>query len=239
MTSILRFLSVLVVLIPSVALAGISSFPWVSSFNTAGHCGEWTQSDGYSTAAVDCEEWSLSEYDHYCHSTGETQITTAANYSSGAGGRGWRVYYGTGGTLGVDHTQSFSGVGKFSFDTNPTHIWIRFYMRFESGTPSDWHKYHKIFYIFDSTYDSEYIDEAFSTDTIQAVRAGPLEISTYWFEDVYGGATSDGSWACYEFEFDIPGNTIRFWVDGVLRGELDGTMDWRSVDHFRDRKSVV
>jgi len=95
-------------------------------FQTTFNCPEWSQSNGLTDASVCNSGDGISGNGGWTTSGGSLdQITAAANYSGGGGGRGFRHWVGdglnnTGGGIRV----SWVGVPE---------IWFRYYIRFQSS----------------------------------------------------------------------------------------------------------
>ena len=125
-TKLLAFVAVgvcLCTLPPSVS-AGIT-LPFSTTYN----CPEqqqgstnpfWVTCDGISKAG----DWTTKN-------GSKEQITSAANYPGGGGGRGQRHRIGDSGAP-VNNTNNSGGV-SFSFNTRHNEVYIRFYVRWEAG----------------------------------------------------------------------------------------------------------
>ncbi len=211
------FIIFLLAFLASVPVVGadISSLPWSTSFNTAGHCPEQTFSTSANVATVDCD--GLYIYgDWVCETSGTTDITTYANYPGGAGGRGLRQRYG-------DNNGSTSSVISGSpdptidFVTPQNNFYIRFYMRLEAGMEISRLGAWKLFYMY-GTGGADFIDSEGGYSLIRVGNDFVSTISTTWLDDIYPTGVSDGSWHCYEFHFNIPAGQAQFWLDGVSEG---------------------
>ncbi|MFZ3066075.1 MAG: fibronectin type III domain-containing protein, partial [Nitrospirota bacterium] len=124
------FILGMLLLLPNIASAAVN-LPWSTTYN----CPEWKQADGNPN----CD--GLTAYGGWVTTDGkEEQITSAANYPGGAGGRGQRHWLG-------DGSANNSGGTKIEFTSPQSELWIRWYMRFQTGfTWSDLQNF-KILYI--------------------------------------------------------------------------------------------
>ena len=155
----------------------------------------------------------------------EEQITAAANYSSGGGGKGQRHWLGD----GVNNT---SGGMSASFLSSQTEIWVRWYMRYEQGF--EWNPYlmnQKILY-FDPVSFPRLIVEYYGQDKVQiysyaSSQGYPSAEGNGWNTmmanggtDARGNKTSDGQWHLWEFHVKIDTNG----TDGILELWIDNNM---------------
>jgi hypothetical protein len=103
-------------------------------------------------------------------------------------------------------------------------------MRYESGFAwiGGGPGYDKWLYIL--TGGSTDVIPEFAGAGITAYAQGPgigenyqVNTSSYGWDDIMGGATSDGLWHCYEFyikmDTDQTDGVGRIWIDGTLRAE--------------------
>lgn len=193
--------------IPGYGTASVD-LPWSTSFN----CGEWDQvANGYDSVTCD----GLQGYGSWtCNGKGE-QITAAANYPNGGGGLGQRHWMGNGKDL--NGTAPGSGSLQIVFNSPPSEIWMRYYVRYEAGFPLEGQEYHKLLYLFPATGYGFYVDSTGGGNGIRIITGGTERASTdYGFDDIYG-AVSDGSWHCFEYHFNLTSGVFEIWVDGVQR----------------------
>jgi hypothetical protein len=95
-------------------------------FQTTFNCPEWRQSDGIGEAVVCNSGDGISGSGGWTTSNGsQDQITAAANYSGGGGGRGFRHWVG-------DGLNNAGGGIQVSW-ISVSEIWFRYYIRFQSG----------------------------------------------------------------------------------------------------------
>jgi len=190
----------------------ISSLPYSTTFD----CPEWTQSDGLTVGAVNCD--GLAGWlDVTCGAGEEDTITTAANHSAGDGGRGFRHLEGDG--------VNDNGSGLFAdFDADHPEIYVRWYMRYQSGfawtggQPDDdkW-----LYFRAPGTDAKAYCGWIF--DRVRIVVDGtPFRSATgNGWATTMGGATSDGLWHLYEvhLKWDTDGTDGigQIWIDETLR----------------------
>lgn len=191
---------------------GAVSIPWSTTFN----CGEWKTTDGISVGTVNCDgmagwgEW-------YCTTDSpskEESITSAANHSSGDGGRGQRHWVGSG-------NNDVTGGLTWSFTSDQPELWIRWYMRYETGfswnslTSEKW-------WILDLFEGELATPGYFGTDrtTVQTIRTPPQYYSdgpNDGWATVMGGATGDGLWHLYEvhlkMDTDGTNGVAEMWID--------------------------
>ena len=199
----MKKLILLFVFLPVLVFA--NSLPYDTTFD----CAEWQGSSGNYDPSCD----GLTFRDGSC-SGNYSQVTTSANYASGGGGRGGRVWFGDGKNV-------HSGPPRVSFTEDQDEIWIRYYMRYPEGFAWDRGDYpsHKILY-FGSLYVENSISRtSWVNDSVRVVFAGFQEasVSDKGFGYVNGGATGDGLFHSYEFyvKFGDPG-IVRVWIDDEL-----------------------
>ncbi|MEA1925078.1 MAG: hypothetical protein U9M95_04340 [Candidatus Altiarchaeota archaeon] len=186
--------------------------PWSTTYD----CNEWTQSDGLYN--VNCD--GLAGHGGWTCSGNEEQITSAANYPGGDGGKGQRHWVGDG------SNQCSGGLGV-RFNSVQSELWIRWYTRYEAGFQWNPLQYDKIIYIFtehSSTNGNKavipawYGSNSFDLE-IQGVQGG-LHYSSigHGWTDTMGGSTSDGQFHCYEvhIKMDTDGSNgiCEAWIDG-------------------------
>lgn len=184
-----------------------------------------------------------------CVSTGN-EITSAANYPGGAGGRGWRRWM-CGGTAG----SNTSTTGSMTIDlNNEPEIWVRYYTRFQAGmtSPATWPqgaaRYLKLVYIrpfgSGSVFDLSGTDGmTMTTQSGGGIGAGAsfsLCSSCGWNTLNPNGASGnngynlgDGSWHAIEFHFKNQSGSGTYdgvfdvWMDGVQKSHTTG-INWDS-----------
>ncbi|MFZ3091178.1 MAG: fibronectin type III domain-containing protein [Nitrospirota bacterium] len=206
-------------LLPNISFSAVN-LPWSSTYN----CPDWTQSNGLST--VNCDGlrgeggWTCDNGDGTVR---EEQITAAANYSGGVGGKGQRHWLG-------DGVNNLSGGLAASFQSSQSEIWMRWYMRYEQGF--EWNPYlmnQKILY-FDPTsflrlhlhyygQDRVRIYASATGQEYPSVGNGWNTIMANGVTDARGNKTSDGQWHLWEFHVKMDTNgsdgVLELWVDQV------------------------
>jgi len=204
-----------VCLLPAYALAAIS-LPFSTTYNCAEQnqllpgwvtCDGITPGGGWSTSLGSVE-----------------QITSGANYPGGGGGRGQRHMIGnsTGNTNG-------SGGVQYSFTAVHQEVFIRFYVRWQAGMkqggtslPID--KEQKIIYFAGGACgQSGGCYFAIHPGSLRFVVSGTPYDGTWGWDNIMGGAASDGQWRCMEVRLknETSGSAndgiVQWWVDGTLR----------------------
>ena len=199
---------------PHNSLAQID-LPWSTTYDYA----EW--------------EWSSSNYhppnypemdraqDKSCGGYGE-QFTIAANMSAGDGGRGQRHWV-------CDGMNVQSGGIRVEF-TPTSEIWIRWYMRYESGFAWNTLNYDKILFLHTDGGSDTIPEWKNANDFCIYNQHTGDDHNNLWtgegWQTVMGGATSDGQWHCYEIylKMDTNGSNgeAQVWIDGVSKGLKTG-----------------
>ncbi|MEA1925075.1 MAG: hypothetical protein U9M95_04325 [Candidatus Altiarchaeota archaeon] len=175
--------------------------PWETTYN----CSDWNN----YTDPLSCD--GLSKGGGWTDSEGHfEQITAAANYPGGGGGKGQRHWIGPG-------TNSNSGGIGLYFNTPQTNFWMRCYIRWEAGFNNNWNQY-KMLYIYPSTGNVAVWQPGYGNNGIRLYHNS----ANYGCDNCgFGGAfyqsgISDGSWQCMEIHFDIPNSVFQAWVNGNL-----------------------
>lgn len=204
---------------PSWAEITFTNGYWSSTFN----CSEQDPLLGNLTNFCD----GIGTYDRYTADPGgyDSQIITSANYSSGGGGLGYRHWLGT---TRNDHSTSL----RITFPTPQQEIYVRWYMRWQSGFAWTAQRAHKVPYFATSAGLSfywmipytEYPSSSGMWDTLGWLFNGHTDdystlraTSGGWYTAQGNSLTADGGWDCYEvyIRMGSPG-TLRTWVNGVL-----------------------
>lgn len=181
-------------------------------FSTTFDCAEQDQSSG---GWVDCD--GLSAAGAHTTSLGaESQITSAANYSLGGGGRGHRYWIGPG-------SNNNSGGIDFELAIPQTELYIRWYVRWESGLDLD--DSQKVLYSIGGGSATEvYFDLGDNNDMVRVVSSGDVIAFAdgFGWSDLNGGSdASDGAWHCFEVRIKnnaVAGtDVVTWWIDGVQR----------------------
>jgi hypothetical protein len=212
---VISLFSVFFLLNPSTSFAAVN-LPWATTYN----CHEWKQADSHYT---NCDD--LTHYgDWKTKDNKEEQITAAANYPGGRGGRGQRQWVG-------DGVNNNSGGLKITFNSPQNELWIRWYMRYELGFQWNPLVYDKILYI-DPGPIYAVIPEFYGNEMNIAKNKSPnnqLSTGGKGWNAIMGGATSDGQWHLYEIHIKMDTNgangIAEFWVDNVQ------TLYYNNVDY--------
>jgi hypothetical protein len=199
-------------------------------FSTTFDIAEWTQGGGLDPAPTGDDinrfgDWTTDQ-------GGVAQIVAAANHASGAGGRGMRHKWGNANDGDNDTSGGLALLGDTSPLSGKTHIWVRYYCRWESGM--QWGGGGSPSYTKDLDIQSSGSRTIFGHQNgawglwQETGTTYPLTSSWTWV-DMMGGGTSDGNWHLMEFELGQNtggANTgvARIWIDDTLRGE-DTTCD--------------
>lgn len=182
-------------------------------FETSWNYPDWEQADGLSdaicTGTVDGIQGHLSSSTTN-HPNGD-QITADANYSGGAGAKGFRHWRG-------DGTNQNGGGIKFTLPSPLSEGWLRFYMRYQLGfawTPAG-----------DPLYTKDIYCNVGGNYLIYGIQGGawgltdinsPNHAGSVNWVDLMGGNTGDGQWHCHEFHWkkNNPNSELDIWIDGV------------------------
>ncbi len=154
-------------------------------------------------------------------------ITSTANYSGGNGGKGQRHWLG-------DGENNNSGGTIIGFNTGQTEIWVRWYMRFQTGFAWAGYSGFKILYLLEpsrATLNYFMVAKGSNTFTYSTQVGDHLnwENTDAGWQQTFcgGGTTSDGSWHCIELhlksETGVGTNDgiLQWWADGVLKGNFN------------------
>jgi hypothetical protein len=205
----------LLLLTPNVASAAVN-LPWSTTYN----CADWTQSNGLYN--VNCD--GLTGHGSWITSDGkEEQITSAANYPGGGGGKGQRHWLG-------DAPVDNSGGMRIEFTSPQSELWIRWYMRFQTGFQWNVLIEYKAFIVDMGLGPTQTIIGWRWQDSVGIVVNGnPYDSqSGGWNTTMVNGSTdargnkmSDGQWHLYEvhMKMDTNGNNgiVEYFVDGARR----------------------
>ena len=177
----------------------------ITLWSTTFDCAEWEHT---GSSGPSCDDLFVAS-----DSRVGTKITTDANYSGGAGGRGMRQY------LGDGNNMQTSGLVIDAFSASNT-IWIRWYMRYESGfawsNAGGYPLYDKWLYIYGSAgnlvpeFDGEEVN-------VWSSYSGNHQSGSANWSTVNGGITGDGQWHLYELHIDSTSTsgTVELWIDEV------------------------
>jgi hypothetical protein len=190
------------------ASAGVD-LPWSTTYD----CAEWEYGE-----SLDCDGLDSHGADQQC-GYGE-RITSAANYSSGGGGRGQRHLVASG------DDQNTGGL-KISFNQSQTEIWIRWYMRYESGF--GWSSspggvspgYDKWLYFRPAEAHPNWKD---THVVVEGMSGNKLSADNKGWAYIMGGDLGSGEWHCYEVHLKSHASdaAAQVWIDEELIVDYTG-----------------
>jgi len=150
-----------------------------------------------------------------CSGAAPDAITSAANFSGGAGGRGFRHFEG-------DGTNVNGGGIIFNFITRRTEFYVRWYMRYQSGFVWSNLNYDKLIYI---DVGLGYIIPGWDGDNnlrVYSSAGGGIvsrAINKGWAYSM-GGVSSDGNFHLHELHIktdtDGTDGVVQYWLDEEL-----------------------
>lgn len=227
--------------------AGTVTLPYSTSFDGC------SQDVNYSVSGWACGTSASTVYNNVsagaCTGSGYEQISSAANYSGGAGGRGWRRYVCSG---------SNSSTGSLSFNMPSSRdYWIRWYTRWEQGFSWSSLSYQKVIYFRPGTgvvfgllgpdalrltpQGGHGINHGAGSANIYSATDGSLTCSDCGWNAQNPSGTmgangirqGDNSWHAVEVHFKNQSGTGTYdgefdcWIDGTLKWHVDG-INWES-----------
>jgi len=213
-------------------LAGLA-WPRVSQaqliFQTTFNCpGEWTQSNGLSEASVCASGDGIAGNGSWQTSPGgsQDQITTPANFAGGGGGRGFRHWVGSG-------LNNVGGGITVNFGSAP-EIWLRYYIRFQSGFSWGSPIFMKTIYCNRGSNGTFYfgLHSGFVGGHLEDDPANlGVNVSNVTWAQFQGGSTGDGNFHALEVHAKM--NTTATSSDGVFEFWLDGNPIYSNTSaHF-------
>jgi hypothetical protein len=218
--------SVLLVLCAAAAIAVSTASPRAQSglaFSTTFNCPDWNQTMGGADQNVCAPGDGIDGWGAWTTSKGTVDsITSAANFPGGGGGKGLRHMRGDGGN-------NNGGGIRIVFPSRLNDLWIRFYMRYQSGFGWEYDQPHytkdlyvnvnatnqgSIFTIgFHNGYFGVGLVNPGSMNLVDTSRQGG-------WQDINRGTKGDGQWHAYEthVKMDTNGSNgiAESWVDGIL-----------------------
>ncbi len=197
---------------PSVRAASVL---WQTTFN----CGDWNQNMGLAANQVNCD--SMTGEANWGNTLGTSgvgsQITSLANNSIGAGGKGFRFWRADGFDV------NSSGIWA-NLPSGQTDLWIRFYVRYQQGF--SWANggpgFTKDIYMLGNTATDFKLGFQ-GQDTWGVTVIGPANnfVASPGWNSLFGANASDGLWHCYETHTKLDTNhangVIETWIDGIQR----------------------
>lgn len=190
----------------AICSAGIN-LPWSTTYNVS----DWNSGMGGTPPSGDNLECGLTGSEGSCQN--ET-ITAAANYAGGGGGKGQRhpVCNGLGN----------SGGGTMVYFNQPqSELWVRWYIRYQSGF--EWSSFiaGKIFYLY-TNGSVQCIPEWYGADNFNFALQGAGQNTLFsgrGFTTMNGGSKGDGKW--HYLEIHMKGDTngsngiAEVWMDSL------------------------
>jgi hypothetical protein len=197
-------------------------------FQTTFNCPEWRQSNGLSEGAVCLSGDGIQGNGAWTTSDGsQDQITSAANYPGGGGGRGFRHWVGDG--------NNNAGGGIYVSWPGVPEMWLRYYIRFQSGF-----RWGGGGINMKTIYCNYAQAGTFYFGLHQGRVGGHVEVdsqnpnshhSSVTWAQWMGGSTGDGNFHVLEVHAKM--NSTGSAVDGVLEFWLNGTKIYsNSKVHF-------
>lgn len=197
---------------------------WSSTFD----CPAWA-----SSAGLACDGWEATDISWVCSSETParvTDITSAANFPGGAGGRGFRKW------LGSVRNDDSTGL-QVRFAVPQREFWMRWYQRFATGQTWTGIKEHKIIYAFTDSSVAANVNWPIGDNDIQLQprnTMGSPDLTTVGggWQTLYGGSSADGTWHYFEVHFSLgtvgqSNGVFQMWVDGVNRVNRTN-LDWHN-----------
>ena len=197
-------------------------------FQTTFDCADWNQSMGLSEAAVCRRGDGIRGNGAWITRNGSLdQITAAANYAAGRGGKGFRHWVG-------DGLNNGGGGIVVAFEPAP-EIWFRYYIRFQAGFAWTGGVINmKTIYCNRGEPGTFYfgLHDGVIGGHVEVDRTGGgNKLSRLTWAQWQGGALGDGSFHVLEVHARM--NTTARSSDGVLEYWLDGTQIYSdSAVHF-------
>jgi hypothetical protein len=199
------------------------ALPWSTTYN----CPDWMQTIGLTDTNCD----GLGKYGDWTTADGsKEQITAAANYPSGAGGKGQRHWLGN--RVSVDEANS--GGTRIDFASSQPELWVRWYMRFQKDFQWDPNNHPSYKALFFDVGPSGVVTQFFGWEIVRfwvivgdgtqipgSTIGGWDTIMVNGANDGNGHKMSDGQWHLYEIHMKMDTNGSNgvgeMWVDGVGR----------------------
>jgi hypothetical protein len=195
-------------------LGNAVTLPWSTNFDSCPDYNDSNNGQAWPLAACGLSE--NGNDNQTCSSGGNTysQLNANGQNSYDAPGKGFRVSIG-------DGDNNSSTRPYISLDQTYPELWIRWYMRYQTGF--QWSggnpQYQKLIYFWGSGYTVFAWYGSGASFTGSGSDANPI---SYGWQNVMGGVGSDGLWHAYEIHIKMDTNGANgiddFWVDGVWRG---------------------
>ncbi len=159
-------------------------------------------------------------------------ISSEANFPGGLGGNGVRNWFG-------DGRNNYSGTFQFDFSevtsTPVEQVWIRFYVRWQSGMQIQDQKlpYFNLSNCGPQATTGGCYMNLRRSEHLLTVGGRTFEGGSWGWTDMMRGSKSDGNWKCYEMRLKAETNDskndgeVQLWVDGTQRF-LNKKVDFRA-----------
>jgi hypothetical protein len=203
---------------------------WQTTFN----CSDWNQQLGLGVGTVNCDGMSgEGDWGNTFGPNGHgSEITAAANYAAGGGGKGFRMYRDDGFDVN-------SGGMWVNLPAASTEVWVRFYMRYQSGFQwlNGGPSFTKDVYMLGNTAPN-FTMGFHSTNSWGLVIVSPQSdhLASPGWSGINGGPVGDGKFHCYEWHSKVGSTTsngvAEVWVDNRQtlsdsNVNFSGTGNWR------------
>lgn len=184
---------------------------WQTTFN----CNDWTQSMGLGDADLCLPGDGLAGAGAWTsngHPNGD-EVNASANYPGGLGGKGFRHWR-------CDGTNCNGGGIRVVLPSSYTELWVRWYMRYQSGFAFSPLNYTKDLY-FNVGGASAFTLGFHSSDTFGVATNSPSRniVGAPGWTSVNRLPVGDGAWHCYEAHVRMDTNggngLAEAWVDNV------------------------
>jgi hypothetical protein len=229
-------------LLSSIAVLAALAWPQTSTaqtvpllFQTTFNCADWNQSMGLGESNVCSSGDGIAGNGGWTspgHPLGD-EITSAANNPAGGGGKGFRHWV-------ADGVNSGGGGIRILFPAR-SEVWIRYYIRYQSGFAWGSSTFHKHIYVNQGAPGTFYfgLHSGLVGGHVERdqTNGGNKQSSVTW-ANMQGGSTGDGSW--HSLEVHARMNSSGASSDGVLEFWLDGTKIYsNSSIHFSDSSGAT
>lgn len=212
---ILKLLFIVIALaLPSGTALAVVNIPFSTTYN----CPEQNQKDTTWVTSGNICDGLRKNGDNTTSAGSLEQITTAANYPGGAGGRGQRHWNGPA-------NNNNSGGTYASFSSIQPELYIRWYQRYQAGFSWAPLSYDKLWYIQTDVVGKDAIVEFTGSNGFQAFAQGGSgsahQCTNCGYSTIYPGGVSDGSWFCVEVHIKMDTNgangVSEYWLNGVQK----------------------
>jgi hypothetical protein len=221
------------------AASGLPHAVFTTSFN----CDTTNQLAGPSSQITGCTDlvagtslWMRSTCSPTCDTYGAdsngSELYATANFANGSGGKGFRLWRLNGNDI-ESASINLQGI------VNLSEMWVRWYMRYESGfawNPAGSPSFTKDLYILLDT--GHWFTMGFHSGGwgLADVTSAQNYFGNPGWTGVMGGNTSDGSWHCYEFHIQRgsgANGVVQVWTDNAVVVDVSNA-DLGSSGFFTD-----